>query len=93
VRQHLAPGGIFAASLPNPLRLASLPARGPAEVEETFPHPRTGNPVQVSSAWQRRKDAFTLTWHYDHLLPDGQVERQTVETCHSLQPLEAYRRS
>jgi SAM-dependent methyltransferase len=90
VREHLNQNGLFAASLPNPLYLSRLPRDGPSEVEEVFPHPLTGNPVQVSSAWQRGKETFVLTWHYDHLLPDGQIERLSVATRHSMQPLEAY---
>ena len=90
VRRHLSPHGLSAASLPNPLVLSRLPRSSPGEVEETFTHPLTGNPVQVSSAWQRSKEVFQLTWHYDHLLPDGQVERLSVQSRHSLQPREAY---
>jgi len=84
VHQHLAPGGLFAASLPNPLWLRRLPRQSASEVEETFLHPIDGEPVQVSSAWQRTATEFRLTWHYDHLLPDGRVERQTAEVHHSL---------
>jgi len=89
-RAHLAPGGLFAASLPNPLILAEMPRRGPEEIEETFPHPESGDPVQVSSAWRRSSHHFTVTWHYDHLLPDGQVERLTAQAVHSLEPAAAY---
>ena len=88
--QHLALGGVFAASLPNPDFMRTLPASSEADVEETFTHPLSGNPVQVSSAWQRTRQTFTVTWHYDHLLPDGGVERLTVTACHDLLPPEAY---
>lgn len=87
---HLAPGGIFAASLPNPEFLRDLPAHSEADVDETFTHPLTGNPVQVSSGWQRTRNHFIVTWHYDHLLPDGGVERLTVQSRHDLIPAEAY---
>lgn len=90
VRSHLTPGGLFAASLPNPLVLADMPRRGAEEIEETFPHPVSGDPVQVSSAWRRSAQHFTVTWHYDHLLPNGQVERLTAQAVHSLAPPEAY---
>jgi SAM-dependent methyltransferase len=90
VHHHLAPGGLFAASLPNPLILAEMPRRGPEEIEETFPHPVSGDPVQVSSAWRRSAHKFTVTWHYDCLLPAGQVERLTAQAAHSLEPAEAY---
>jgi len=90
VHAHLAPGGLFAASLPNPLVLAEMPRRGAEEIEETFPHPVSGDPVQVSSAWRRSAGHFTVTWHYDHLLPAGQVERLTAQAVHSLEPPEVY---
>jgi hypothetical protein len=44
----------------------------------------------VSSAWVRQGDLFTLSWHYDHLLPDGRVERLSVRVQHYLAPVEAY---
>jgi SAM-dependent methyltransferase len=90
IRAHLAPGGAFALSLPNPVALEEMPKRGEEEVEETFSHPRSGFPVQVSSAWRRSKSHFTVAWHYDHLLPDGQVERLTAQVGHSLEPPEVY---
>ena len=90
VAEHLAPGGVFAASIPNPEWLADLPALGEEELEETLVHPESGNPVQISSSWERWAGTFQLCWHYDHLLPDGQVERITLETTHDLARLEDY---
>jgi SAM-dependent methyltransferase len=90
VRRHLQPGGVFAASLPNPDWLRSLPARSPVEVEEIFPHPLDGEPVQVSSAWRRTRREFILDWYYDHLLPDGTVERLAVQLKHDLTSVEDY---
>jgi len=85
VRRHLLPEGVFVVSQPNPHLLASLPENSSPEVEITFPHPRTGNPVQVLSEWTRSGDGVVFRWHYDHLLPDGQVQRQTLTTRHALQ--------
>ncbi len=82
---RLAPGGVFAASLPNPAALLVLDD-SEDEVEDSFAHPHTGNPVQVSSGWGRQGDVLTIRWHYDHLLPDGQVQRHTAEVCHHLTP-------
>jgi SAM-dependent methyltransferase len=84
VRFHLLPQGLFAASIPNPVRLAKLPTRSSSEVEDTFVHPLSGNPVQVSSEWRRERAWLVLRWHYDHLLSDGKVERLSVETRHAL---------
>jgi hypothetical protein len=67
-----------------------MPARSDAEFEDEFIHPQTGNPVQVSSSWRRTKHTFTVTWIYDHLLPDGMVERQTVETTHQMTQADTY---
>ncbi len=82
--RHLRPGGSFIASLPNPEVMRSLPVEGPLEVEEDFLHLRTGHPVQVMTAWRRGKDRLHVTWHYDHLFPDGRVERTTIELRHRL---------
>jgi SAM-dependent methyltransferase len=90
IRQHLSPDGLFAASLPNPAVLRRLPQRAEVEIEEIFPHPMDGEPVQVSSTWQRSAGHFTHTWHYDHLLPDGRVERFSAQVRHTLLPTESY---
>ncbi|MGB9673317.1 MAG: class I SAM-dependent methyltransferase [Anaerolineales bacterium] len=81
----LIPGGVFAVSLPNPWLLRALPTSVENEIEEIFKHPLDGHPLQVSSAWQRSKTHFMITWHYDHLFPDGTVERFSIEQSHSIQ--------
>lgn len=91
--RHLGDGGVFAASMPNPAVFSEMPRRGAEELEETFTHPLTGNSVQVMSAWQRTKTHFTVTWHYDHLLPDGTVQRSTLKARHDLAPAEDYVRA
>ena len=90
IRGHLQPDGLFAASLPNPAVLTHLPRRSEPEIEESFPHPLDGEPVQVSSAWKRYTQSMTITWHYDHLLPDGSVERISTQVSHTLAPVETY---
>lgn len=90
VRRHLEPSGLFAASLPNPTLLRRLPRRSEMEVEESFPHPLDGEPVQVSSGWERSQQSLTIHWHYDHLLPDGRVERVSMQANHALAPAEVY---
>jgi SAM-dependent methyltransferase len=90
-RGHLRPGGIFAISMPNPDLLKQLPGRSAAQLEEIFSHPVTGEPVQVSSAWKRSATQVTFYWHYDHLLPDGLVERLSVQVQHELAAVDIYR--
>lgn len=90
LRRHLAPDGVFAASLPNPVVLRAMPRRGDEEIEEMLEHPETNGPLQVSSEWRRSKQAFTVTWHYHHLRTDGMVERLSVRARHSLAMVETY---
>jgi len=90
VHKHLKQGGIFAVSIPNPGTLADLPARSASQLEDEFLHPQTGNPVQVSSSWQRTRDNFQLTWIYDHLFPDGNVERFTAQSIQQVLPAKIY---
>lgn len=90
VRRHLLPQGLFAASLPNPEALLKLPANSDPEVEEVFPHPNTGEPVQVLSSWERSEGHFTVRWHYDHLQPDGYIQRSSLEIKHNLTTAQAY---
>jgi SAM-dependent methyltransferase len=90
VRRCLSAEGVFAASLPNPAFLSRLTEQADSELEEVFLHPDTGDPVQVSSAWRRSEGQFVLTWHYDVLASNGQVERFSVEVRHSLDPVSVY---
>ncbi len=90
VAAHLSPNGLFSASLPNPKLLMDLPPESESEVEDIFYLPPDNEPVQVSSAWERTADYFTVIWHYDHLLPDGRIERMTLKTRHTLSPVESY---
>ena len=82
--EHLQPDGVFAVSMPNPLLLKRLPRYGAPEVEDIFPHPLDGEPVQVSSEWERQHESFTVYWHYDHLLSNGVTERSTAQARHYL---------
>ncbi len=93
VARLLRPGGCLALSLPNPLRLASLPPEGESEPEGLFWHPESGHPVQVSSAWHYEPGRWSVMWHYDHLWPDGMVERTTVRQIHHLIPPDEQRQA
>jgi SAM-dependent methyltransferase len=90
VHDHLLENGVLAASIPNPAYLASLPSEGESELETSFANPLTGNPVQVSSGWKRFDRYIAFYWHYDHLLEDGHVERETIEIKQSLTSMEDY---
>ena len=92
INSHLASDGLFAASIPNPLLLSSLSDSVEAELEETLVHPSTGYPLQVSSEWQRLdRRNLIFRWHYDHLLPDGRVERSSVDVEHIITSLVEYK--
>jgi SAM-dependent methyltransferase len=90
VCKHLKPGGMFAVSVPNPELLRNLPAQAEDQMEDEFIHPQTGNPVQVSSTWRKTKTTFKVTWNYDHLLPDGRVERLAVASSHQISSIDTY---
>ena len=90
VKKHISSSGVFGASVPNPTLLANLPEEGEDEVEDAITHPKSGNPVQVSSSWKRIGDQVIIVWHYDHLLPNGELERQTASTVHQLCTVEQY---
>ncbi len=85
---HLHPGGMFAASMPNPILLGKLPRQAELEVEDVFPHPEHGEPVQVSSAWVRSNRQMTITWLYDCLLADGSVERIQYQVLQNIIPVD-----
>jgi SAM-dependent methyltransferase len=87
---HLKKRGCFSFSVPNPEILVQMPAQGETEVEEIFVHPSDGEPVQVSSAWERTSEMFILCWHYDHLLPNGKVYRHTMEVSHWILSIQTY---
>ena len=82
VRHNLAPGGVFAISVPNPAILLELPEYSHPQIEDAFPWPDSDAMMQVSSSWTRTSDLFTFTWHYDLLTPDGRLERYDRSTTH-----------
>lgn len=88
--RHLLPEGLFVVSLPNPYYLQHASIEPETDLELIFPHPIDGEPVQVSSSWERTRQQFVVRWYYDHLLPDGNVERITIQTDHNLVPAEDY---
>jgi SAM-dependent methyltransferase len=89
--EHLAPGGVFGVSMPNPNLLLAL-GEGTTDpaLETIFSHPESGYPVQVGSRWERKGNTLSFIWHYDHLLPNGRIERTTASTEHQLATVEEY---
>jgi SAM-dependent methyltransferase len=90
VIDHLKPGGLFVASLPNPWQLQHITGEGEPELEKILTHPLDGYPVQISSSWKRTTNRFTVQWHYDHLFPDGRIERYSVQQFHELNSAKEY---
>lgn len=90
VHHHLQVGGVFAVSLPNPTLLQDLPAYSEPEVEDSFPHPLNGEPVLVSSAWERTERHFIVQWQYDHFLEDGALQRLSAQVKHQLDSPQVY---
>lgn len=90
IRHCLLQHGNFAVSIPNPILLNRLPRFSEPEEEDTFEHPQTGNPVIVSSGWERTREAVTFHWVYDQLLPNGRVERNEIKAHHWLVRVKTY---
>lgn len=96
VVDHLHEDGAFSASVPNPHRMAEFIAAGEDEgegavLEEIFSHPLTGHPIQVSSRVEPTAEGVRWVWYYDHLLPDGGIEREEVSRYHLYTPVDQYR--
>lgn len=90
-KSWLRTGGLLAVSLPNPRQtleaLGELSGTGPfesPELETVITHPQTGFPVQVSSRLRAGQESLLWDWIYDHLYPNGQVERGVVTVEHFL---------
>jgi SAM-dependent methyltransferase len=91
IARHLSPEGTFAASIPNPVILNQLPTNDQAEIDSVVPNPDTGNPVQISYWIERGERQVHFHWLYDHLYPDGSVERLRKTTSHYYASAAEYR--
>ena len=85
VHSWLMEEGKFIISLPNPIRTEEIFAAVREEeqswspdLEKVITHPETGLPVQVSSRLRNANKSLYWDWIYDHLHPDGGVERVVV---------------
>ena len=90
VARCLPAGGVFVAGLPNPALLRQMPSYGDPEVEEVFPHPLDGRPVQVSSSWRRTAQGVTIAWDYQSESPDGQSRVIHREVRHQMVNVQTY---
>jgi len=87
---HLTPGGSFAFSIPNPALLAGQEPFGEPELEDTFPHPISGQPVEVVSSWIMADKRITFTFQYEHRLTGGEIIRNEHSTTHYLDSPQTY---
>ena len=90
VARCLPAGGVFVAGLPNPALLRQMPSYGDPEVEEVFPHPLDGRPVQVSSSWRRTAQGVTIAWDYQYESLDGQSRVIHREVRHQMVNAQTY---
>ncbi len=97
IYQLLGQRGVFAVSMPNPIQLRYLHEKLQenadqfgSDLETSYLHPDTGNPVQVSSSMIAKEMSLGWDWIYDHLHPDGQVDRFVKSTEHFLATLKTY---
>jgi SAM-dependent methyltransferase len=90
IYSNMDEGSVFCTSIINPELLVDLPDSEEPEVEMEIEHPGTGHPLQISAEWNSDAEKFYLTWHYDHLLVDGQVERVSQSTEHFKVRAEAF---
>jgi SAM-dependent methyltransferase len=97
IKRILAENGSLIVSMPNPLNIQQIhqelrmaDGKTPLEIEGSINHPQTGFPVQISSKLHALPDKLRWVWIYDHLLPDGNVERYSQTVDHYLSSLEQY---
>jgi SAM-dependent methyltransferase len=79
IAAHLAPGGVFALALPNPIPIYSAMPEG-LVLERTFRDGEQGVTVQQFSSLRLDRVAQLghITWIYDEVDPAGKVTRTTV---------------
>lgn len=89
VHSLLEEGGSVIASLPNPRIMQEIyeevqgsDSQEAPDPERVISHPETGFPVQVSSRLRAGRNCLLWDWIYDHLRPDGEVERSVVTVGH-----------
>jgi len=89
VYSWLKEDGVLIASLPNPQQTKEIfsglhenERNDEPDLEKVITHPETDFPVQVSSRLRATRDSLFWDWIYDHLHPNGQVERFVVTVEH-----------
>jgi hypothetical protein len=90
IYRHLSKSGIFAFSVPNPhILITKTPSDNP-ELETILHHPITKNPIQISHRIIQKRSSIIIIWYYDHLYPNGQVQRTEMRTRHNLVFVDQY---
>jgi len=76
----VCPGGGLALDLPNPIETFGAPDVPGLVLERTFGDPETRQPVfqQSLASLDRVSQVMDLTWIYDRMAPDGQINRLMV---------------
>ncbi len=97
--QMLNQRGKFIASVPNPHWIKELYENLPGDekdaetdLETVIQHPEYKQPVQISSRLVSTSVGIRWDWLYDHMFPDGRVERFVKSTKHHLASREMYQR-
>lgn len=92
-RQHLLPGGVFAAELPHP-RDVRAGGVDPFSPLAAFLDAKTGGPVQVfaEQRFDGERRAAEVEWRLDELAFDGRVQRHILrQTLQLWEPAEVQR--
>jgi SAM-dependent methyltransferase len=85
---HTDPGAAFICDLPNPAT-ALEPESDPDEILDAFIEPISGSAVQVKAAIERlAKNRAQVTWVYEILSPQGQIESYPYEQVFYLRDVE-----
>jgi SAM-dependent methyltransferase len=76
----IRPGGGLALDIVNPIETFGAPDVPGLVIERTFGDPETGQPVfqQSLASLDRVSQVMDLTWIYDRMAPDGQINRLMV---------------
>jgi SAM-dependent methyltransferase len=91
INSYLKDDGVLIISIPNPQQMEEIIAAlcemdqiEGTDLETVITHPRSGYPVQVSSCIRTAGESLSWDWIYDHLQPNGEVDRAVTTVEHFL---------